>query len=501
MNERGNLGNKMRKLLIIEVKRFSKNLITLLTFGLILAMYITQCLPKKWYWYSGPMDEMHFMYTIMLEDYSRGHTEELKTENQILTQKIYFNDESKNLLINTIKYMNPDYTKNTVIRNISFCLTNEEFDKIMNELDKVVGGGSYYATTMRTIYYNQYISNAFHIDTSLNTIDTISAMKQYLRYTVNEKSFTKYSELITKKVQITDNQLLYLKNIYEQMVSKDKQEQNVKELYGIYDNWFNEIDDMLGGNTAFGNKNRQYVLNLSNSLEDEEKNFESIKNEEKITNAYARYYSDYMVLLAGILPAVFGAFTLIEDRKYKLHELIYAKPMKSYKYVLSKFLAITLLFAIFFYLIAAISTILFYLFSQSYVFNVDNLAFFKYTTFWIMPTVLFTTAISMLLSIIINNGIVSIVIQLVIFFMSAQPLIGGYKWYRPIIRYNEIGNIDFYRKNFGCIMINRIGISIFSIVIVLITIKIYDNIRKQGVLFDSFVNLLHYIRKGGKKLD
>lgn len=487
----------MRKLLMIEVKRFPKNLVTLLTFGLILAMYITQCLPKKWYWYSGPMDEMHFMYTVMLEDYSRGHTEELKTENQILSQKIRFNDDSKNLLLNTIKNMNPDYTKKADTRNIAFHLTNEEFDKIMNELDEAVGGKSYYATTIRTIYYNQYISNAFHIDTSLNTLDTISAMKQYLRYTLNEKSFTKYSELLTKKIQLTDNQLLYLKNIYDQMISKDKLEQNVEELYGIYDNWFNEIDDMLGGNTAFGNKNRQYVLNLSNSLEEEENNFNSIKNEEKITNAYARYYSDYMVLLAGILPAVFGAFTLIEDRKYKSHELVYAKPMKSYKYVLSKFLAIILLFAIFFYLIAIISTILFYLFSQSYGLNIDNLAFFKYTTFWIMPTVLFTTAISMLTSIINNNGIVSIVIQLVIFFMSAQPLIGGYKWYRPIIRYNEIGNMDFYRKNFDYIMANRIGISIISIVCVLITIKIYDNIRKQGVLADLFVNLIQYKRKGG----
>lgn len=248
---------------------------------------------------------------------------------------------------------------------------------------------------------------------------------------------------------------------------------------------------MLGGNTAFGTKYRQYVFNLNNALEDEKKQFEIIKTKEKITNAYARYYSDYMVVLAGILPSIFGAFTLIEDRRNKMHELVYSKPISSIKYVLSKFLSIVILFSIYYYLIAITSTILFYRFSQLYNLTIDITAFLKYTTFWVMPTVLFTTALSMFFSILFNNGIISIAIQLIIFFKSAQPLIGDYKLYKPIIRYNEIGNVEFYQNNLYSILINRVSISIISIIILYITIKIYTIVRKNGSFFELFINKIH----------
>jgi len=484
----------MKRLLVIELRRFRINVITLITFGLILIMYITQCLPEKWYWYAKPMDEIHFMYTIMVQDYSRGHTEEFKAENQILCSKIYLTKSSKELLLKKIRHMNPNYTEKDIISDIIFTVTQEEFEDIMDELNQVLGGKSYYAESMRSIYYSQYISNAFHIDTRLNISDMLLAMEEYLKYTVNEKSYSKYTNLFIKKLKFTSDELSYITNIYAKMVSAKEQGLDTNVIFRLYDDWFNGIDNMLGGNTAFGTKYRQYILNLNNNLEDEMKYFESIKNEEKITNAYARYYSDYMVILAGILPAIFGAFTLIEDRRYKMHELVYSKPVNSTQYVLSKFLSIVILFGIYYYLIASISTILFYRFGQAYNLNVDNLAFFKYITFWVMPTVLFTTALSMLLSVLFNNGIIAIVIQLIIFFMSAQPLSGEYKLYRPIIRYNQIGDVDFFRSSLHSIITNRIGISIISIAIVLIAIKTYATIRKKGVLLDILITRLSNIQ-------
>lgn len=106
--------------------------------------------------------------------------------------------------------MNPAFIENEIISDIKFTLSQKDFEIMMNKLDHSFGGKTYYGNSIRPIYYNQYISNPFHINISLNNSEKISAMEQYIKYVLNIKSYSKYKCLTIKRIQLTDNELTYI---------------------------------------------------------------------------------------------------------------------------------------------------------------------------------------------------------------------------------------------------------------------------------------------------
>lgn len=471
----------MLNLLKKEINLSMKSIIFLLCIVIITIMYITQCLPHKWYYYTAPMDEMHLFYTVMKEDYKDGHTGKHNSLDEI-----QLNKETKVIMSDFINQMNPDVKDNEDIQNIIFNISYEEFQNKMELLNQALGGWSYYDIRYRYSYYMYYCSNAFGTNFLTGTVDIIHRMEEFLDITIKLESYTKYDEFIGKNVGLTDKQINELEKISNIMKEEKQSNLTTNELYEKYNSWYIIIDNMLGGNTFFGEKYRLYALQVDDSLDVAFDKYISIRDDDKITNAYARYYSDYFSILAGILPAFIAAFALIEDRRWKMHEFIYPRIISSMEYVFTKFLAIIFLFGIYFYFLAGISTFLFNELSIKYCLNIDYFAFFKYTTFWVLPTVFITTALSMFLSIVFMNGVIPIMFQLIIFFLSSQKLIGEYKIFKPIIRFNKIGMVDIYNSNLHNIIINRIFITFASFLIIYLTAKLYSNIRNGGNIFSHW---------------
>lgn len=485
--------------IINEMKIKLKSPLFLIIIICILAMYITQCLPRKLYYYSKPMDELHFIYTVMKDDYKRSKTDKLKIKDLSLTcPSIKLNNEKKKILMDAILMINPNFDENELVSEIEFNISEKSFNDIMEKLDESLGNGTYYGSKWRTIYYNSYISQVFNTRIYKNISDIIICMEKYLIKVINNGTYNQYYLFKSKTNIISEKQISYMKDVLKEMQDNKAKDLTDNELYDIYNNLFLQINELLGENTPFGTKNRYIIFNNINTLQEQNNIFEMIKSE-KITNTYARYYSDYLSILAGILPALFGAFILIDDRKYKMNQLVYSKKISSIEYVLIKFFSIVLLFMICFYIIAGFSTILFIKFSNEFKLTIDYFAFFKYTTFWIMPTIFFTISFTMLLSVIFVNGVISFIFQLILFLLSILDLIGNYSLWKPIIRFNEVGQLDFYNNNFHSIVVNRIFITILSFVLLVFTIKLYSMLRNDNNFLAQFYNKIKLYAKIGRK--
>lgn len=456
---------------------------------LISLMYISQCLPKKWIYYYQPMDEMHFFYYCLLQDQERGATESLSgrvrnsggTRKESLFTEIKIDKDTMDYVNNLIGEMSKgDIHRRDNLATINFDITYSEFEKKLDQLDNMLGGDSYYSTNNRSFWYEIYMGDTMGY-VKITNVDEIvdnmyASLKSDLEYGyyhtyslnlfINEKIFTKEEK---------DNILVIFNYISELF----KSDMDIELKYVNMLKYYDEIDTLLGGNTKYGANFRDKNFYKTYSLEDGLKSYKSIIENEYLTNTYARYYSDYMTILAGILPAVFGAFFLWKDKKDKSQDLISSKQMSSFKYVTAKYIGICILFLCLYLIFAIISTICFTAFSINYKIDIDYFAFIKYTIGWIMPTVCITTATSIFLYLLFMNPIPSIAIELLIFFFSSIDLYGNYYIYKPIIRFNEIGRYDFYKQNLENIIVNRFSMIVSSFILVVISSVIYES-RRRG---------------------
>jgi hypothetical protein len=116
--------------------------------------------------------------------------------------------------------------------------------------------------------------------------------------------------------------------------------------------------------------------------------------------------------------------------------------------------------------------------------RIDYLAFYKYTFLWILPTIMFTTALGMLISIIFENGIAAVPIQFILWMLSLQPLMGNYSLTKIFIRFNTAGNYSNYIIWKPDIIINRLFYIILSVALAYFTSMILT--LKRGGSFGLF---------------
>jgi hypothetical protein len=111
---------------------------------------------------------------------------------------------------------------------------------------------------------------------------------------------------------------------------------------------------------------------------------------------------------------------------------------------------------------------------------IDYFAFFKYTLFWIAPTVMFTSGVGALISIIFGNGVAAIPVQFMLWMNSLMPLRGDYGLTKLVIRFNTAGAYEEYIGWVHNIGINRIFYVLISAGLVLIGTWVWSLKRGAG---------------------
>lgn len=312
-------------------------------------------------------------------------------------------------------------------------------------------------------YFTQF--NPPKINVPIEPIDEMHFMYQQMQ--------SDYKAWVT----LDSEQKAFFKSVIERMHPGgwDKVEPITKIKFDVkykeYDKLLEELNTKLGGKTYYGKELREAFLkenfNKDNSTYEQRKSsFDSLLQNQSITQPYGRVFADYLGITAGILPLFLSAFVLTRDRRNQMHELIYGRNISSITYVVSKFIAISFLILICYLVLATHITIVFARLGSFYGYNIDYFAFYKYTIAWILPTILFSTALSMLLSIAFGNGIIAMPVQFIIWLLCLKPLSGGYEFFRPIIRYNLLTTYNEHSNWSVSICINRIFIFVAAILLI-----------------------------------
>ncbi|SHH90839.1 ABC transporter permease [Clostridium grantii] len=252
---------------------------------------------------------------------------------------------------------------------------------------------------------------------------------------------------------------------------------DIKVGYDRFIDIIHSYDDLMGGNTVYNDENRHSFR--GKTYEEALQEYKDLKNKDKFTNGSARLFVDYLGITAGLFPIFIAAFVLLRDKKSRANELINSSKISSIKYVFSKYIAVCICVMLGYLVLATFTTIKYMIVANKLNLVIDNFAFLKYTITWITPTVLFTVAMGMLLSIIFNNAIIGIVVQAIICYKSLMPLEGDYSLTKNIIRFNSLGNHENYIYWRNTIITNRLFFTGISLVMVMATVYLWSIKRKD----------------------
>ncbi|MGO5064140.1 MULTISPECIES: ABC transporter permease [unclassified Clostridium] len=322
-----------------------------------------------------------------------------------------------------------------------------------------------------------------------------------LAFELSLNSFPTYPMMFYKEVKLNDEEMSKAYEILKDITGINK-EQLIKEIENhnnTGDNTFidfikvkdninfqefsekmNKIDDILGGGSFYNSKRLYENAEVPKTYEDALKDYESIINNDKVSRAYARLFSDYMGIVLAILPIFLAVTRVLKDKRAKAEQVIFSKKCSSTVIILSRYLAIIYMIIIPLILISITPTLQSIYSADSNGITADYFAFIRVIFGWLMPSVLVTVSMGFFLT-ELTNGPIAILVQGIWWFVSislgGSNLVGNVGM-NLIPRFNALGSYDIYNKIFNELVINRVLYSIVAIVLIVGTIFIYDTKRK-----------------------
>lgn len=241
------------------------------------------------------------------------------------------------------------------------------------------------------------------------------------------------------------------------------------------------IDKIIGGGSKY-ESHKIKTTKVPATYEQALESYNEILEEDHISSAVARNFSDYAGIVAGIMPVFLAVSVALRDKKAKSLEVIYSSKASSVSIILARYLAVVLMIMIPVIIVAFIQDTQCIYYAQSHSVEPHYLAFIKCILGWILPSVMVSSAVGFFFT-ELSKGVWAIFIQIIWWFISLisnDNLTGGIG-YNLIPRFNCTGNRDIFLSVYNELVINRILYFSISIILVVCTICIY-NYRRCGRL-------------------
>jgi hypothetical protein len=497
-----------------EIKYQMKSIIVYLYLIIVIVFYFTEFEPPNLNKPVAPMDKMHFFYWEMVQDYHDGKLYDKATyENYSLTagmreltgeeekilkaSNLTLTPKQKDVLRDAIKQMNPVWVdKWEDVTGIRFFLNNSQFEDLMQKVDNGLGGMTYYNSSEsrrsnllhdKNQYpnYTQITEPKARMEKIYTEMKIDLSMGQLYKYSLN--FFGKFTRLNNQQKALIKKAMQTI----EPVIKGNSGNEEILEAYRKLIGQMDEIDRLMGGGTLYGKLFREVNLTRPMNYQEAQADFKTSMEKEGLTNAYGRYFADYMGIAAGFLTVFISGFIFTRDRRYRMHELINSRTVSSLTYVAAKFLAVTVVAFVCILVPATHATAIFARISQMYSYQIDYLAFYKYAFIWILPTIMFSNAFGMLLSVIFDNGIIPVLAQVSFWSTSLNNIIVDYSLLRPVIRFNTVGDYNIYQKYLEAIITNRVFYVAFSLSVVFLTSLIWE--RRRCSSYEG-IKLLKHIK-------
>jgi predicted transcriptional regulator len=306
----------------------------------------------------------------------------------------------------------------------------------------------------------------------------------YVAYPIGFIKYVKLNKTDTEKIEAI---LIEITGINIDKLKKMNNSESLSEIlanininYDRFKELMEEASSIVGVGSNYSKENLLRLGLRPKTYEEAMKEYKDLIYGDKITNAYARLFSDYLGIVLGLFPAFVVVFYMMRDKKSNMHELIYYRKVSSFKLIVCRYVALVWMMMVPVLVLAVISTVQFLGIGDSLKVSIDYFAFIKYSFAWLLPTVMAVTALGMLLT-VLTESVLAILIQIVWFFMAmaSAGLGGNYALMQLIIRFNTPGERQLFISNFNSILLNRLFYVVLSATLLALSVYIL-NLKRIG---------------------
>lgn len=215
--------------------------------------------------------------------------------------------------------------------------------------------------------------------------------------------------------------------------------------------------------------------------------YEDILYKDRVSGAYARIFCDYMGILLGLLPVFFATARVLKDKRSKVKEVVYAKRAKTAAIVCSRILGMVIMMVLPVLALSFLPMSKAVFVAKAAGVGIDYLAFLKYTAGWLLPTILFVTALSYAVT-ELTEGFLSILFGAGIWFFALFSSVNlrNAGW-NLIPRFNSLGEYQVFSDMMPQLIRNRILYTVLALLLMGLTLFVYS-LKRKGVLKNGKVS-------------
>lgn len=246
---------------------------------------------------------------------------------------------------------------------------------------------------------------------------------------------------------------------------------------------------LVGKGSSYEKENYLKAATEPKTYEQAKLEYEEIVEKDRVTGAYARMVCDYFGIILGIIPVFLGATVLLRDRRGQSEQVLYSKSVSSIRLVGSRYVSTVLLLLLPTLVISLMPAIQALVIAGKLNATGDLLLYYQYILGWLLPTILFVLGLSFFVTELFG-GVAAIVVQvifwLVSIFSNGADIVGGIGL-NLIPRFNKVGERAIFDKIFEELVWNRLFFSALGILLLLLSVVVYDHKRNGGRWFGKSV--------------
>lgn len=249
--------------------------------------------------------------------------------------------------------------------------------------------------------------------------------------------------------------------------------------YEAFKEYMQKADELIGGGSHYYKDNLIDFSYVPVTFEEAQEQYNLIANTDHFTGAFARLFCDYLGIILSILPVFIAVALCLKDNRARISDLIYARKTSSLNLVATRYFAILAAVILPSIILAYISNISMW---GSYDgLALDYLAPLKYAVGWLMPSAMIAIAVGMLFTELTGTPI-AVAIQgiwwFIDIFVSTRKLDGYQSLFQLCPRHNSYGNTQIFIDNFNTLVANRLLCAGVALILVWITVIIYEQKRR-----------------------
>lgn len=347
-----------------------------------------------------------------------------------------------------IEYLNNSYATYPVSYYKEVILDEEEQEKILEIIQEITGLNEEQISNLPDDYFPRVNGNILHMESGAETEMDIAADIGEADVAAEAKDYTKH---------------------FISQVTYDR----FKELMA-------EASDIIGPGSNYTRDNLLlYYGQVEMDYEEAVDEYHTTIYDDKVTIAFARLFCDYLSRTLGLYPVFLAVAMWMRDRRCRMQELINVKAIGTAKLIIVRYLALLAAVLIPVFLLSLESLVPLVEFSVETGIEIDLFAFAKYILWWLLPTSMIVLALGMFLTILTRTP-VAVIVQLVWWFMDSSftELSGDTGLFTLMIRHNLLNGSELIRQDLGIIWMNRGIMAGVAVLLVLLSIVIYD--MKRG---------------------